>query len=109
MIKFEDLDFYNILIDEKSYGNILIYGILFGKKSLRIRFEKVDRIIRAYAGTRYLVFFGPEKYDSIYNRISYLISQKSGITFAFSHDYAKAQIYSNYPLPLKKYLLSITL
>ena len=46
MIKFEDLDFYNILIDEKSYGNILTYGILFGKKSLRIRFEKVDGFIR---------------------------------------------------------------
>ena len=29
MIKFEDLDFDNILIDEKSYENILIYNISY--------------------------------------------------------------------------------
>ena len=39
--------------------------------------------IRDYDGTRYLVLFGPEKYDSIYNRIRYLISHKSGITYVF--------------------------
>ena len=39
--------------------------------------------IRVYDGTRYLVLFGPEKYDSTYNRIRYLISHKSGITYVF--------------------------
>ena len=29
IIKFEDLDFDNILIDEKLYANILIYDISF--------------------------------------------------------------------------------
>ena len=42
IIKFEDFDYNNILIDE----NILIYNIpyknLIGPKSLRIRFGKVD-------------------------------------------------------------------
>ena len=34
------------------------------KKPLHIRFDKVDGIFRFYDGTRYLVLFGPEKYDS---------------------------------------------
>ena len=52
-------------------------------KPLRFRFDKVDGFIRVYDGTRYLVVLGPEKYDSIYNRIRYLISQGSGITYVF--------------------------
>ena len=52
-----------------------------GAKPLSIRFDKVNEFIRVYDGTRYLVLFGSEKYDAIYNRIRYLISQKSGITY----------------------------
>ena len=85
IVIFEYFDFDNILIDEKSYKNILIYKILYrtliGPKSLRIRFNKIDGFIRVYDGTRYLVLFGPEKYDVIYNRIRYMISQKSVITY----------------------------
>ena len=40
MIKFEDFDFDNISIDEKSYQNVLIYKILTEAKSLCIRFDK---------------------------------------------------------------------
>ena len=47
-------------------------------KSLRIRFDKIDGFLRVYDGTRYLVLFGAEKYDSIYN-IRYLIEVKSGV------------------------------
>ena len=32
--------------------------------------------IRVYEGIRYLVLFGPEKYDAIYDKIRYVISQK---------------------------------
>ena len=91
IVIFEYFDFDNILIDEKSYKNILIYKILYrtliGPKSLRIRFNKIDGFIRVYDGTRYLVLFGPEKYDVIYNRIRYMISQKSGIIYVISHNY----------------------
>ena len=63
--KFEDLDFDNILIDEKLCENILIYGILnktlTGAKQLHIRFDKIDGFIRVYNGTRFLLLFGPEK------------------------------------------------
>ena len=64
IIKTEDFDFDNILIDEKSYENILVYNIsyksLIKSKSLRIRFDKIDEVIRVYDGTRYLVLFGDE-------------------------------------------------
>ena len=52
---------------------------LIGPKHLRIRFDKIDGFIIVYHGTRYLTFFGSEKYDAIYNRIRYLISLKSSI------------------------------
>ena len=79
VIKTEDFDFDNsILLDEKSYENILVYSIscktLIGANPLRIRFNKVDAFIRVYDGTRYLVLIGPEAYDVIYNRIRYLVS-----------------------------------
>ena len=77
-INFEDYDFDNVLTNEKSYENILVYDIsyktLIGAKRLRIRFDKVDIFIRVYDGTKYLVLFRPEKYDAIFIRIRYLIS-----------------------------------
>ena len=39
------------------------HKILIGLKSLRFRFEKTDGFIRINDGTRYLTFFGSEKYD----------------------------------------------
>ena len=89
--KIEDLDLDNILIDEKSYENILVYNIsyktLIDAKPLRIRFDKIDGFIRVYEATRYLVLFGSKKYDFIYNMIRYLISVKSGATCYFSYLY----------------------
>ena len=51
---------FDILLDkksyEKSYENILIYGISYkifmGAKPLRIRFNKIDRFIKIYDGTK---------------------------------------------------------
>ena len=78
------------------------YKTLIGAKLLRIRFDKVDGFIRVFDGTRYLVLLGPEKYETIYNRIKYLISQKIRITYVYSHNYAKIKIDSYYSLPLEK-------
>ena len=78
------------------------YKTLIGAKLLRIRFDKVDGFIRVFDGTRYLVLLGPEKYEAIYKRIKYLISQKIRITYVFSHNYAKIKIDSYYSLPLEK-------
>ena len=52
-----------------------------GAKPLRNGFDKIDGLIRVYDKTRYLVLFGVEKYDFIYNRIRYLIGLKSDITY----------------------------
>ena len=55
MLLFRNVDLDNILIDEKSYGNILVYSIslkdLIDSKPFRIRFDKVDGFIRVYDGT----------------------------------------------------------
>ena len=87
IIKLEDIDFGNILIDEKSHKNILIYDIsyitLIGSKPLRIRFDKTDGFIKIYDGTRYLILFDSEKYDAIYSRIRYITSLKSSISHIF--------------------------
>ena len=91
IIKIEDLDLDNILTDEKSNGNILVYNIsyktLIDAKPLPIRFDRIDIFIRVYDGTRYLVLFEREKSYSIYNRIRYLISVKSGLAYILSHDF----------------------
>ena len=71
-------------------------------KPLRTRFDKIDRFIKVYNGTKYLVLFGPKKYDAIYNRIRYFISQKSGITYVFAHNYARIKIDSYDSLPVEK-------
>ena len=80
-------DFDNILLNKKSHKNILICNIsyknLICTKPLRIRFNEVDRNIRDYDGTRYIVLFRPEKYDVIYNKIRYLVSHKSDIIYVF--------------------------
>ena len=79
----------------KDHENILVYNTLYkrliGSKSLDIRFDKINGFIRVYDATRYLVLFEREKYDSICNRIRYLISVKSGITYIVFHNYKKKQ------------------
>ena len=71
IIKLEDFD-------KKSHTNISIYDTsyraLIVSKPLRIRFDKIDGIIRIYDGTRYLTLFGTKKYDAFYDRIRYLMS-----------------------------------
>ena len=77
---------------------------MIGAKLLCVKFNKVDGFIRVYYGTRYLVLFGSEKHDVIYNRIKYLVSLKSGITYVISHYYARLKIDSYDTLPLEKKL-----
>ena len=72
---------------------------MFGSGPILNRFDKVDGFIY---GTTYLVLFGSEKYDTIYNSNKCLISLKSGITYITSHNYAKTKIYSYAYLPLEK-------
>ena len=49
-----------------------------------------------------MTVFGSEKYDTIYDRIRYLISLKSGITYVFSHYFAKIKVDSYESLSIEK-------
>ena len=62
--------------------------------SLRFRFDKIDRFIRVYDERRYLVLFGPEKCGAIFNRIRYILCQKSGITYVISRNFARNKVES---------------
>ena len=83
IIKLEDFDLDNILIDKKSHKIFLIYDIsyktLIDSKLLQIRFNKIGGFIRIYDGTRDLTLFVCEKYGAIYSRIRYFINRKSDI------------------------------
>ena len=54
--KIDNFDLDNILTNEKSSKNSLLYDIsyktLFGSKPLRVRFDEVYRFIIAYIGIR---------------------------------------------------------
>ena len=75
-ITIEDFDFDNILLDKKSYRNILVYDIsyktLISAKPLRIMFDKADIV---YDETRYLILLDPEKYSSVYNFDRYFMKK----------------------------------
>ena len=62
-------------MDETSQYIILIYDMSFKTllktKPLCIWFDKVDESIRIYDGTRYLVLFRLEKYNTIYSMICF--------------------------------------
>ena len=82
----------------------MTFHIKIGPKPLRIKFVKIDGFIRIYDGTRYLTLFGLEIYDAICNRIRYIISLKSIITYIFSHYFAKIKVDSYVSLPVEKRL-----
>ena len=84
----------NVLLDEKSDENILIYVLyksLIGAKVLHIRFDTTNELIRVYGGTRYLVLFYCQKYDTI-SKIKHFIGLKSGTMYVFSYNYVKIKM-----------------
>ena len=83
---------------------VILYKTLISSKTLPISFDKTDVIIRIYHGTRYLALFRTKKYDAIYDKIRYLVSIKSGITYFISHWLAKINVDSYDYLPRGKTL-----
>ena len=98
IIKLEDFHLDNFSINEKSHEYVFIYNILYktliDPKPLRIRYDKTDWFIR-------LTLFGSEKYNAIYNRFKYLISQKSSVKYIF-FEFAKIKVDSYDSLPIEK-------
>ena len=70
-----------------------------GAKPLRFRFDKVDGFIKIYDGTRYLVLFSLERFNAIYGRISYCISEKSDTKYSINHNFSRIRIDSYHSLP----------
>ena len=80
------------------------YKTFIDSKPLRIRCFKIDGIIGIYDETRSLTLFGSWKYETIYNRIRYLINQKRDSTYIFSHYFTKIKVDSYNSLSLEKKL-----
>ena len=76
---------------------------------LCVRFDKIDGLIRVYNGCRYLVLLGSERYDTISNKIRCLTSQKRGISYVFSLNYARSKVDSHDPLILTLHIVVKTL
>ena len=76
------------------------YKSLIHSKPLCTKFNKIDGFIRV-DGTIYLELFGVEKYNSIHNRSTYLISVKSGITCIISYNHATLKVDSYDSFSLK--------
>ena len=71
---------------------------------MRIRFDKIDGIIRIYDRSRYLILFGNKIYDAINDKIRCLISIKNRITSTIYHYFAKLKVDSYDSLPIQKTL-----
>ena len=78
-----------------------------GSNPLRIRLNKIDAFIEIYDGIRYLVAFDYKQYDEIYNKIRYIISEKSGITDSINYNFARIRINSYNVILLINFLMKI--
>ena len=101
---------YTKCVAKNKYGSLkdlllftlISYQSFIDSKPLYVRLDKVEGFIRVYDGAKYLVIFGTEKHDYIYNRITCLISVKGGITDIIFHNYAKIEVDSYDSLLLEK-------
>ena len=92
LIKGTDINFSEILLDEKLYENISVYDIsyntLIGPKPLQIRFDKIDGFIRVCGDEfRHLVLFDYGLFDKICDKIKCLTSENNGITDSINHNF----------------------
>ena len=73
-----------------------------GTKPLRTRFNKIDGFIKIYVEIRYLILYDYKRYNAIYDRIKYLISEKSGIIDSNNNNFSRIRIDSYNSLTLIK-------
>ena len=105
-----DINFTDILLGNKLYENISVYGILheilMASKSLSISFNETGGFMMVLDGKiKHLVVFDYGLFDKIGNTIKYLISKKSGITNNISHNFGRITIDSNSYLAIKETLI----
>ena len=104
-----DINFSDILSDEKLYKNISAYDISYktstGPKPLRIRFDKIDEFNIVLDGKiKHLILCNYGLFHKICDMIKYLISKKTGITNSVNHNFGKIRIDSYNSVPIKKIL-----
>ena len=106
--KVQALHVDNILLDK----NNLVYNILY-KESIdsnrfHIWFDKIDGVIKICNEVRYLEFsiilinsynINYRIYNKIFDKTTYLISEKSDDKYCINHDFAIIRIDSYNPLP----------
>ena len=78
-----------LLIMKILLVNEIPYKTLMSAKFFRSRFEKIDGFVRVYCGSKYLILFGGENYDFIYNRFRYLTGEKSSIIYVIYNNINK--------------------
>ena len=108
-----NFDFNDILLDEKLYKekdeNISIYDTSYkvstNTKPLRLRFNKIDGFSKTHNGIRCLGLFDYGWFDKIWDRVKYLIREKSGITDSINHIFGKIKIDSYNFLSIEKMFL----
>ena len=114
IINATDINFSDILLDEKLYESILVYDISYKTSMvpnlLRIRFDKIDGFIIVLDGKiKHLILFDYGLFNEICDKIKYLISKKGGITNTINHNFGKIRIDSYNSLLIKRYWLFIML
>ena len=106
IMRVRGINFSDILLDKKTDENILIYDFWYktfmGAEPLRIWFSKIYGFIKIYDGIRYLVLFDPERLNTIYDTINYLVSEKSGVPYSVNHNFIRIKIDSYNFLPTEK-------
>ena len=76
---------------------------LNGCKTIAIRFDKTNGLIKNHNKIRYLVLFGYSFCDRICDKIKYLIIEESSFTNSINHNFARIRIDSYDSLPIEKY------
>ena len=71
------------------------------EKPLHILFDEIDGFIKIDNRIRYLVLL---KYNEIYDRTKYLMSEKSDITDSINYNFARIRIDSCNSLPIERML-----
>ena len=90
-----DIDFSDILLDKKSYENVLVYDVSYkifmGAKQLHIWFEKIYLLkLMMELDIQYYLLL--KDIIAIYDRINYLVSKKSAIIYNIDHNFARIRI-----------------
>ena len=71
---------------------------------MRIKFDKIDGFIIILDGKiKHLLLFDYGLFNEMFDKIKYLITEKSGIKNIINHNFGKIRIDSHNSLPIEKY------